>query len=372
MSSHPVQLVQIERIEEHPNADRLSIAHFAGWQTVVPKGAYSVGQAVVYVPISSVLAIQLEEILFPPDSKIKLDKSRVKSIKIRGALSQGMVVDPRDQELQRAFPALTKAHLGDDVADLLGITKYEPPAPHYQQHGTPRKGSWKNHPDFAKYTDVENWKYYPELFKPEELISVTEKVHGTSARYGRYLRNPHSRLRLLHRFLEKVGLRSKTEFVYGSRNIQLQTGGPQYYRDDVYAQVGKALKLDQILSEGESIYGEIVGPGIQKGYTYGVEEGHEFYAYDVRTGNEYLSPPEFREWCLVRSIPMVPVIYEGPRDLADIDALAHGPSVVAPVAQPVREGIVVKPVEEGRAFIGRKVLKRISDDYLLKDQSESH
>ena len=146
MSSHPVQIVTIGEIMEHPNADRLEIAKVGdtAWQTIVGKGSYQKGDQAIYIPIDSLLDSILEDHLFPSDSKIKLSKSRVRSIKIRSALSQGMLVGI-DDELTTLFPSLANKQLGDDVGDVIGVTKYEPPAPAYQQ-GMPKKGSWRNHP----------------------------------------------------------------------------------------------------------------------------------------------------------------------------------------------------------------------------------
>lgn len=367
-----MQVVQLDSVGEHPNADRLELVQIGGWQVVVQKGAYVAGQEVVYVPIDSVLSQPLEGFLFPPDSKITLSRSRVRSIKIRQALSQGMVVDHRDASLQALFPALAKARPGDDVAGVLGVTKHEPPEPGYQRGYGVRKGSWKNHPLFVKYTDIEAWKHYPQLFGEDELISVTEKLHGTSARYGRYPRNTNHRLGFLTRLLVRLGLRSRTEFVYGSRNVQLQTGGQVYYDRNVYAEVAKRYRLAEVLPEGTALYGEIVGTGIQKGYDYGFTEGHGFFAYDVRVGGEYLSPVEFQTWCLIRGIPMVPLLYEGPKMGVNLDVLQHGPSVLNAEAQSVREGVVIKPAVEQRCHMGRKVVKHINDEYLLKEQSDYH
>ena len=73
MSAHPVEIVKLDDVIEHPNADRLEIAVVhGGWQTIVPKGAYAKGSLVVYIPIDSLLSEKLENMLFPPESKITL------------------------------------------------------------------------------------------------------------------------------------------------------------------------------------------------------------------------------------------------------------------------------------------------------------
>ena len=119
MSTHRVEITLISEIFEHPNADRLELAKVeeTDWQVVVGKGQFMMGDTCVYIPIDSLLSPRLEEHLFPPDSKITLEKSRVRSIKIRGAISQGMVINPR--ELEGPFPGLCDFEIGDDVAEFL-------------------------------------------------------------------------------------------------------------------------------------------------------------------------------------------------------------------------------------------------------------
>jgi hypothetical protein len=68
---------------------------------------------------------------------------------------------------------------------------------------------------------------------------------------------------------------------------------------------------------------------------------------------------------------MVPILYVGPFDIAKVKELTKGNSILAP-SQKVREGVVVKSIENQECYIGRKMLKFISDEYLLKDQSEFH
>ena len=168
----------------------------------------------------------------------------------------------------------------------------------------------------------------------------------------------------------KCGLIKDVEFCYGSRNIQLQTGGKVYYDKNVYAQIAEKHNLKNVLTVGESLYGEILGQGIQKGYHYGIKQDeYAFLAYDVKVDDKYLDSVNFKEWCDTREIPRVPVLYEGPMSGANINELKSGPSVFAPEYQPVREGVVVKPQVEQKCFMGRKILKMINDDYLLNPEN---
>jgi RNA ligase (TIGR02306 family) len=125
--------------------------------------------------VDSILPPALESRLFGIDSKIKLEKSRVRTIKIRGAISQGLVASLESVGL----PSDTK--VGKDVQKELGITKHEPVV----QSGFrgQRKKKRLCHPDFKKYTDIENIKNYPQVFDEIDVI-ITSKIHGSNGRAG--------------------------------------------------------------------------------------------------------------------------------------------------------------------------------------------
>lgn len=372
MSTFAVEVVKIDDVQRHPNADRLDIVQVKGWNCVTGRERFKPGDLAIYIPIDSVLDEKIETYLFPPDSKVKLSKSRVKTVKLRGAISQGLVVDITD-ELVCRFPDLNKAKLGTNVADILGIHKYEPPAediPPALYTSCKRPIKRAENPNFSKYTDIENLKNYNAVFEDMEPVSVTEKLHGTSARYAKLETVPTTWWQKVLRFF---GLLPKTEFCYGSRNVQLQSRWPKktFYGHDVYGRIAQQEELANKLLPGEAVYGEIVGPGIQKGYTYGVPDGQvRFFAYDVKVNGEYLDPDRFRLFCGMRGIETVPLVYEGPFIKGLVDALKQGDSTIG--GQKVREGIVIKPQRESRAMCGRKVLKHINDDYLLSDQTEFH
>lgn len=367
MSSLKVEIVEIKTVEPHFNADRLEIATIAGWTCVVGKGTHKPGNHVIYIPIDSILSPELECHLFPPDSKIKLSKSRVRTIKIRGAISQGMIVD-LSKELVTKFPKLLGKKLGDDVAGIIGVVKYEPPfkeLPNLMRATSKRKSN----PNFKAYTDIENFKHYDFVFEEGETVYVTEKLHGTSARYGileTEVNNP------LKRILQFFRLLPKHEFCFGSRRVQLQEKPKNYkgfYEENVYAIIAVQENLRNKLQPGEAVYGEIVGSGIQKGYTYGCKQGeYKFFAYDVIQDGKYLDSNAFVAFCEARNIPRVPPLYFGPFLLGNMNILRTGDSTIAD--QKVREGIVIKPHKERfDNRCGRAVLKYINDDYYLDDSN---
>lgn len=364
-----VKVVEIEAVDKHPNADRLDLVQIKGWSCVAGRDSYKVGDLAVYFPIDSILPASVEANIFGPDAKVKLSKSRVKTIRLRGAISQGLLVNFDDLGISR-YP------LGTDLTEKLGVIKYEPPA---SGSGcsfgvTNRVGYRQSNPNFHKYTDMSHFKNYPELFDDGEGVSITEKIHGTSWRAGWLPTSANTFWKKVKKFF---GLFPAYEFVYGSRNVQLQEkkykqGKTGFYESNVYLDIVKAYNIREKMLPDEVLYGEVYGDSIQKDYTYGCAPGErKFVAYDVMKNGEWLDPLDFEILCDSRGIPRVPKLYEGPFSRLIASQLVDGDSVLAS-EQKVREGIVIKPLKEQRNYIGRKMLKYISDSYLLRDNTDFH
>lgn len=390
MSTHRVEIVKIAEILPHGNADRLELAKIQGWQVVTGKGNFQVGQLALYIPVDSILPNSLEMRLFPPGSKITLKKGRVRSIKIRGQMSQGMIIplsDVVDQlKAENAYNAeamdydpTSMFEVGTDFAKTLKITKYEPPEPEFGGgNGTRAKMASKNqiNPNFKKYTDIENIKWYTDVFQPGEAVYISEKMHGTSARYGyvpRHYEGVFGKVKeSVCNFLATWRVIKKDQFVFGSRNVQLHTGSNKsWYKEDVYSKILQQEDIKNKLKDGECVYGEIVGWNIQKNYTYGCKEGeHRFFVYDVMVDGKWLDFPAFERFCSSRGFTPVPKLYVGPWSQEVHMKHRDGDSTVG--GQKIREGIVIKPVVDADSICGRKVLKSISDAYYLEDNTDFH
>lgn len=378
MSTFKVPLTTVRDLLPHPNADRLEIAKIYDWDVIVAKDQYKVGDPVIYVPIDSILPLELEMLLFPEGSKIKLHKSRVKSIKIRGSLSQGMLINPK--EISMLDDMLIPAVLDDNLAEALGITKFEPPAssvPNLMQTNQPTNPYKVK--EFKEYTDIEHGKYYDRVILDGELVVITCKLHGTSARYGWFKRKP---IGLLDKCLNWLGLMPEWIFCWGSRRSQIQAKPgkkhPGFNSDsqgvrfgDVYTKMKHQYNLEYKIPKGYSVYGEIVGDGIQKNYKYGCKSNeHKFYVYDVMYDGKWLNPEDMYKFCLINELMTVPLMYRGPYSKAKVEELL---TVNALGTGEVNEGVVVKPVVERSApSMGRVVLKWINSKYYEKDQTDFH
>lgn len=377
-STFKVPYTTIREIFEHPNATALEYAKVYDFNVIVRKNEYKVGDEVIYVPIDSILPFDLEVKIFGPDSKIKLNKSRVKQIKIRGHYSQGMIINPEDVADFLGIDRMRRLgtyELDEDLSTDLGITKYTPPEASYQSGLVRKRDKPRENPFFHKYGGIDNFKWYPDLFTEGEQVSVTEKIHGSNCRAG-YV--PFVANSLWRRVLKYFKLAPSHQWVYGSNNVQLQSrwNYKGFYGEDVYGKVLEKYGIKDKLKPGEVVYGELYGDGIQKNYTYGCKAGeHKFVAFDVKiqteTTSEFLNVDDFQKFCKERDIPMVPELYRGPFNKDQAKAFTVGDSVFVP-SQKVREGVVIKPIVDTVSLIGRKVLKVISEKYLEGDQSDFH
>ena len=369
MSTFAVKVCKIEEVKTHPNADRLDLVRVKDWWCVTSKGSFSQGDLCVYFPIDSILPSNVESAIFGVDSKIKLNNSRVRTIKLRGAISQGLVVKP-----ELFYNILGETSEGWDVTKHLKVTKFEPPV-RLGAGSNPQAATKKQtNPNFRKYTGIENAKNYPNLFTETDEVSVTEKIHGTNFRAG-YV--PFHANSLWKKFKVWLGIAPSHEFVFGSHNVQLQSKlmYKGYYKENVYASAVMQYQLRETLKPGQVVYGEIYGDGIQKGYTYGCRPGlRKAVFFDVMVDGQWMDTIAFRKWATERDLPVVPELYRGLFNKEKILQLRDGDSVLEPT-QKVREGVIVKPLKEETTYAGRKILKFVSDQYLLKnqdDESEAH
>lgn len=375
-----VPVTHIKEIIPHPNpkVERLEIAIVFGFSVIVRKGQYQKNDTVVYVPVDSILPNALEAKIFGPDSKIKLTKGRVRQVRIQQFASQGMLIDLKDLDFQDA-PKLKLLEEGQNLAELLGITKYEPPVPDFQSN-LPRvkKERNKEHENMFLHTygGVENFKWYPDVFEEGQQVVYQEKIHGTNARAAIL---PYQAKGLVDKIRKLLGILPKYQFCYGSNTVQLQakrfTG---YYDTNVYAEACEKYGIKGKLNPHETVYFEIYGASIQKNYMYDCAPGErKIVVFDVKVladdckSTRFLSTAELKQWCQDRDLPLVPYLYCGghSKELAKEYSLRK--SRLNPNED--SEGIVIKDPKETVSFFGKKYLKLISEHYLdNKDNTDNH
>jgi len=327
----------VDSVGPIPNADAIEVATIGGWRVVTRKGEVSPGDLVVYFEIDSVLPIRAEFEFLRRTSYVSRDwlpsdeGFRLKTIRLRGQISQGLVLPWRTFYVD--LLGYNDVYDGMDVTDIIGVSKWDPPLP--AQLAGVAKG---NFPSYIPKTDQERVQNLKEELLQYEGVAfeVTEKLEGSSVTYFAY----------------------NGEFGVCSRNLELA-------RNEDNSLWTTALGIDlenKLLATGRNIavQGELVGLGIQGNiYKFTDVRYYAFDVYDIDRG-WYLTPSERMEFVNDLGITHVPVIEEMIMTQFDIDFYlnkAHGPSQLNSTQE--REGLVFKSL--GFTF------KSISNKYLEKN-----
>ena len=333
------------RVAPHPNADRLELAVVGGFRSVIAKGSYVDGDLAAYIPEGAVCPDWLIADLGLEGRLAGKKRNRVKAVRLRGVLSQGLVYPVRDGRI-RDQPVVE----GDEVTALLELVKYEPPIPIAMQgEVAPAHGA-------TLHYDIENFKKYPHEFQEGEPVVVTEKLHGTWCCLGWH---PGPGPIVTSKGMSDKGLRLKLNDA-NQNNLYVRTWRAQ---EAAFEQARARLA-----SGGEPFYilGEVYGRGVQDLH-YG-EPNPAFAVFDAHIGQpgqgRYLSQDELEQH-LADLFPSVPVLYRGPFSEAMLNDCTDGATALG--GGHLREGVVVRPVvERDSSEFGRVILKSVSGDYLTR------
>ena len=333
------------RIEPHPNADRLELAAVGGFRCVVAKGDFADGDLAAYVPEGAVCPDWLVAELGLEGKLAGKAKNRVKAVRLRGALSQGLVYPVRDGSIRGRAVAE-----GDDVTELLELVKYEPPIPVAMQgEVAPAHGA-------TPHYDIENFKKYPDELREGEPVVVTEKLHGSWCCLGWH---PDHGPIVTSKGMADRGMTLK---------LNEANAGNLYVRAWREHQAAFEQARALLAADGQPFYvlGEIYGRGVQDlHYDRPNPALAVFDAYIGAPGQgRYLSADEL-EASLGDLMPLVPVLYRGPFSEAMLREQTAGATALG--GKHMREGVVVKPaMERESAEFGRVVLKSVSEAYLTR------
>jgi RNA ligase (TIGR02306 family) len=372
------KLATIQRIREiRPidGADAIELAIINNWQVVVAKNVgHKVGDWIVYCEIDSFLPIREEfEFLRKSSYKKMVDGSegfRLKTIKLRGQISQGLVLpisvlegqdemkigiskQPHGDQLQLGpYDDALVIEEGVDVTGLLGIVKYDPPIP--AQLAGKVKGYF---PSFIRKTDeerVQNLTKEYEAWKAKGFY-VTEKLDGSSATF--YLKD--GVFGVCSRNLELA--EPEEEFVPGT--VLCEDGVERPKQENSFWKAAREQGIKEKLEKvGYNIclQGELIGEGIQKNpYKIKGQIVYFFNAFNIDT-QEYLGFQEFTDLILGLGLPIVPIL-ETDFTLPDtIDGLLEYAEAKSSLNQSFdREGVVIRSHDRKISF------KAISNRFLL-------
>ena len=358
MSTFEVKVRKIE-IFPHDNADLLEIGKVDDYNVVVGKGLYKTGDLVAYIPISSILPDTLIEEMNLVGKLAGSAKNRVKEIRLRKVLSQGLCLRAREGWME-----------GDDVAEQLGITKYIPSVPAHMA------GEWQrviiHSQDKVESAidfkfDIENIKKFPYIFQDGEDVTITEKIHGTFMCVGLMPNDAHHPDMVDGQyFVSSKGLASRGIFLKDSEknagNVYIKTVKSEGFLDKVMKIALHCFVGDCYMTQPVWLVGEVFGAGVQD-LRYG-QEATSFRAFGIKAGNKWLDYDVFLKLCSEVGIETVPVVYRGPFSKDVVAALTNGATIVGNGCH-LREGVVVCATKSEWNG-GRKILKSVSEAYLFR------
>lgn len=326
------EIIDIQPIE---GADAIEVATVKGWKVVVAKkDSFKIGDPCIYIEIDSILDPENPDFTF-----MQLRHFRVKTIKLRGQISQGLVfpVTILPVNIEKEFHNPYKK--GDDVTEVLKITKYEPNIP--ANLAGLMKG---NFPIFLRKTDEERIQNLSSMYDvlKKHTYWETEKLDGSS--FTCYLKDG--------------------EFGVCSRNIDLIETP-----DNSFWKAARALEIEEkmIKKWGKGNYclqGELIGNGVQGNkYSFAAHTIRFYNIFDI-DNQVYFDMQDFIENIREMGLNTVPILNEGemtlPSSIEELVVHADGKSVLNVNAW--REGLVLRNNDRTISF------KIISNKFLLKNE----
>jgi len=356
-------MATINEIRPIEGADNIELVIVGGWNCIAQKGVQKVGDVVIIATTDAVIPEALSDEMGVTNYLRK--GGRVRTVKLRGVYSECLII-PNKFLHGRVTMGDWDLKDGSDCMYIFGIVKFEPPAKMVQLSGG-RKIRYQDNPNFHVYYKFPNLKNVPNMFTEEDEVEITRKIHGTNARYGIVKKN---KLSILDRIKKFFGNKwAEYEFVVGSHNVEKGSDSQGFYDTNVWYEIEKKygikqklwdyVKRNPTIGDGITLYGEIYGAGIQKGYDYGLKE-IEFVGFDVKYNGEYLNTFDSKK--VIKNglgLPYVEVLYFGNWSQEMQDRYVFNNFI--PNTKVPEEGIVIKDYTGAR----EKVAKVINPDYLI-------
>lgn len=348
------KIINITPIE---GADSIETAAVLGWQIVIKKGEYQIGDLCTYIQIDTIVP-ELPEYEF-----LRERKFRVRTIKLRKQISQGLIVPlPKGNWKE-----------GDNVTDIMGIKKYEKPDNNPEQYEKPRmpKIWYKKWLYLFKYNFL--YKALPGLRKkqrspfPKHLVSITDEEriqnipqilqsHAGKEFIVSYKLDGSS-ITIIH---QKVLGRSK--FRICSRRFELHDKKNDWYKvfnnTDFKSEVLKLVKYfktNDIIVQGEAI-------GKFNGNHHNLPS-EQIRLFNIYVNGKRLNQEDFIEVCHKNSIPHCPMYKKIilNHTLPEILKESEIKDLLNPNVDV--EGLVWRCIEDNTSF------KVINNKYLLKNNA---
>lgn len=326
--NYACSVVEIKEKFDIENADNICRVVVNGNNVVVPKTT-EVGSKMLYFVSGTKLSADYcknnnlydkaeENKDVEKRAFISFKQKRVKAIKLRGIISDGMLMT-LDSLSGLNLPLATQVlKVGEEFTEIEGITICEKYVVAIRESSNKVKGqksvkiSRLVDGQFYLHNDTSNLRKNMDKINPSDIIGIHYKKHGTSIVIG----NVQVKRQLS--WLEKVAKKLKVkvdevryDIVYSSRKVIKNsdlnpTQNEGYYGEDIWGVVAK--EVGHLIPKNWTLYGEVIGytesgSGIQGKYDYGCKVGeHKFYVYKISVVNTdgnviYLTDKQIEEYC---------------------------------------------------------------------------
>ena len=261
-------ITTIKELRKHSNADRLQCATIFGNNVIVDL-TYTEGQRVIYFPTDGQLSEEFandNNLVRKKDDAgnniggyLDPDKRNIAALRLRGEKSDGLVLPI---EVLSKYTDISTLKDGEQITMLNGheiCKKYIPRSNHRQGGNTgagnrTRKKKVPVAPLFSEHADTEQLAYNLNVFKPNDEIEITLKMHGTSQRTGYLPVFKGYKRSLLDRILQKEGTPIYDwGYVSGTRRTVLENFDGGYYGSNEFREAHSKF-FEGKLMKGESVY----------------------------------------------------------------------------------------------------------------------
>ena len=348
------QVVKIDNLRPHCNADRLQVTTIQGNNVITSLSAKE-GDLYVFFPLESTInkeflswSNSFEDKTLNENKEVKgffNSKGRVRAIKLRGEKSEGYLapasaIEEWVSKVTNTTFKFTEEDINKEFDTIGGIKLCEKYVTVTQKQNSEKKN--KNQKKVVREPKVcENqFKFHQDTIQlkkavhevsPDDYISITKKLHGTSWVAAKLLCN--RKLNWFEKLLKRLGVKIRDthyDLLWASRRVLkngfLETGNKEhFYSYDLWEDIAKSVEY--AIQPSITLYGEAVGytktgAYIQDGYDYGCSSGKfKTYIYRITSTNQSGDVYEFshnqvKEYCNKYGLEMVPELYYGKaRDL---------------------------------------------------------
>jgi len=353
-----MKLASVEKIldlKPIPGADFIEVATVLGWQIVVKKGEFKIGDLCAYIQIDTIVPEK-------PEFEFLRDRDfRVRTIKLRKQISQGLVLPLPPGKFKE----------GDDLTEILGVKKYEKPDNSQALYEPQKKPKTWLGIVINKFKYLVLYKLFPQLKRkmrsnfPKHLVSITdeERIQNIpdvlQAYQGKefvvsYKLNGSS-ITVIH---EKFLFRSHYRIC--SRNYELHDKNNEYY--NIFSSTNLAYEIQKLVKHFKTkniiIQGEALGDKFNGNYHH--LKTPEIAIFNIYVDGKRISQDRLIEVCTQLKIPHCPlhsrVILN--HTLPEVLRYSEIPDILDP-NMPV-EGLVWRCITDNRSF------KVLNNQYLLK------